>query len=249
MDTFFILPEFDFAFWASALIIIIAGMVRGFSGFGSALIMVPSLALFYSPITAVICVIIIDGLGSLQMIPFAMRHSDKKTVIPLAIAALIGIPLGATLLLSIDASLIKKVMAVFVLLFVILIYKGWQLKGNKTFGTKMIAGFISGLCSGSIGMAGPPVILYLMSSGSNPQSLRASITLYFVFTTIIAMTTFISAGVFEWSYLTISIFFIPFFVFGVILGGKLFHLATPKIFKNITLILLSVVGISTLIGS
>ncbi len=243
------LPELNTAFMLSSGAIFIAGMVRGFAGFGSALVMVPCIAMLYSPITAIIVEIIIDGIGGVQMLPMALRDSDRKTVLPLALAAIIGIPTGAYFLISLDAVLIKQIMAIAVLFFVFLLAIGWKIKGEQTFLKKIYVGFISGLLGGSTGFSGPPVILYLMSSGQNPRILRASISMFFVFTSIIAVITFSIAGVFLLDTAIMGLVLTPFFLMGIFVGNSLFHLATEKLFKNVALIILTIVGVTTFLNS
>lgn len=243
------LPIFDYRFFLSGIAVFIAGTVRGFAGFGSALIMVPCIAMLYNPLTGVISALVVDAIGGFQMLPVALRHSDRKTVIPLSIAAIIGIPTGAYILISLDPELMKKAMAIAVLIFVLLLAFGWKMKGKQTFTKKFLAGLFGGMLGGSTGFTGPPVILYLMSSGQPPQTLRASISLFFICTSIISIATFSLAGVFNTELLIKGVLLTPFSLVGIVVGGKMFHLATEKLFKYVALVILTIVGITTLISS
>jgi hypothetical protein len=54
----------DRRFWAALAIAILAGVVRGFSGFGSALIYIPLVAAAYSPPVAAVTLLLIDSFGA-----------------------------------------------------------------------------------------------------------------------------------------------------------------------------------------
>ena len=64
------------ASWRALAVAVLAGLVRGFSGFGSALIYMPLVAAVYDPRVAAVTLLLIDTVGAA---PFAVRAVDQCT--------------------------------------------------------------------------------------------------------------------------------------------------------------------------
>src|SRR6056297_4346640 len=72
----------------------LAGIVRGFTGFGTALIFVPVAGIFLAP-QAVVGIMTLSGVAStIALLPRAWRQADRAEVGLLVLAALCTVPLG-----------------------------------------------------------------------------------------------------------------------------------------------------------
>src|SRR6056297_2600857 len=89
-----------------------AGVVRGFTGFGTALIVVPVAGIFLGPAEIILMIGFSGVLSNLILIPDAWRHVDRGEVGLLSAAALLGVPVGIWLLTRIDPSAIRWIVAV-----------------------------------------------------------------------------------------------------------------------------------------
>ena len=79
-----------------------AGIMRGYSGFGSALTVVPVIAYVYGPQLAVPAVVAIHLVTSIQLTPSALRDAEWGRVGPLSIAGRLAVPVGAWLRVTPD---------------------------------------------------------------------------------------------------------------------------------------------------
>jgi uncharacterized membrane protein YfcA len=77
----------------------LAGLVRGFSGFGAALIFVPLVSALYDPRTAAGTFLLIDFAVGLAVLPTAWRVADWREVFPIAAAAAVAAQFGALILI------------------------------------------------------------------------------------------------------------------------------------------------------
>ena len=93
----------------------VAGAVRGLTGFGSALILVPILSMFLGPVVAVPVLNIVDGVATLLLLPDAVRRCRWSEVIPLFVGALVLLPFGVYALRSVDPATLRHVMSVVIL--------------------------------------------------------------------------------------------------------------------------------------
>ena len=79
--------------WLS-LAVIVAGLVRGFAGFGSAMIIMPVAASVLSPVEAILFMTAAELIGPLPNLPDALREGAPREVGRLLLGVLIGMPLG-----------------------------------------------------------------------------------------------------------------------------------------------------------
>src|SRR5271156_3677056 len=120
----------DHRFWIALAIAILAGLVRGFSGFGSAQIYIPLIAAVYSPRVAAVTLLIIDTLGAAPFAVRAFAHCTWREVLPMSIAAAIAVPIGTLALLVIDPIVLRWFIAFLVLSLVGILASGWRYHGR-----------------------------------------------------------------------------------------------------------------------
>ena len=90
-----------------ALAFLAAGLVRGFTGFGTALIVMPVAAAFL-PVPLAIALVMFAGMFTWPLIvPRAIRESDRREVLVLAGAAIVTAPLGVRLLTWVDRDVLR----------------------------------------------------------------------------------------------------------------------------------------------
>ena len=73
-------------FAAAVVAALLAGVVRGFSGFGSALILSPSLSALYGPAVAVPVALLLELVLSGPFVPPAARLVDRRRTLLLCVA-------------------------------------------------------------------------------------------------------------------------------------------------------------------
>ena len=74
--------------------VLLGGFLRGFVGFGAALVIVPVLSLAYGPLVAIPTLTVMGIPTLLQLLPDAVRHSDRRIIGPMSTAILLSAPLG-----------------------------------------------------------------------------------------------------------------------------------------------------------
>ncbi len=87
-----------FTLFLLVLVAFVAGMARGFSGFGAALIFVPLASALTDPKIAAPLLLIVDGVFASYLIPSAWSRAGRRDVGLMLIGAVGGIPLGAYVL-------------------------------------------------------------------------------------------------------------------------------------------------------
>ena len=92
--------------WTAIGVTLVAGLMRGFAGFGSAMLMAPIFAILFGSAEMVVTVVAIELVVSVQLFPQVRRHADWRVLTPMSIAACAAMPLGVWLLASVDKNTI-----------------------------------------------------------------------------------------------------------------------------------------------
>src|SRR5690554_6535900 len=103
-------PSFS-VFLALNLATIAAGIMRGFSGFGAALLMAPVYSLFMVPVDMLAIILLLNLATTLQLLRSALRNVRWRLVLALFIPAMLGIPIGLAFLHLIDPLVVRKIIA------------------------------------------------------------------------------------------------------------------------------------------
>ncbi len=173
--------------WTLVGAVILAGLVRGFSGFGTTMVYMPFAATVLPPVWALITILVFDIFGPLPNIPRALREGEPRDVGRLALGALVALPAGVWLLTRLDPVPFRWILSAISLGLLALLVRGWRWQGRLApvtlFGVGALAGFLGGLA----GLSGPPVIMLYMSSARMVAVIRANILLFLALTDLIGL--------------------------------------------------------------
>lgn len=231
-----VLPEVSLPLFALlAVTAFVAGMARGFSGFGAALIFVPFASRLLGPQAAAPLLLLTDGFVAFPLIWSAWEKARKKEVGLMAVGGLIGIPLGTYALSAGDPSLLRWLITIIVTLMLLLLVSGWRYSGKPHGGVTVGVGAMSGLFGGLAQLAGPPVVAYWLGGNHDHREMRASTILYFAFSTLIAFVSYLVGKLLTLTILKLAILLVPFFAVGLWIGSRIFRLASHETFRKICL--------------
>lgn len=229
-------------------LVAIAGFTRGFSGFGSAMILSPGLSLLFKPQQVVATVILLEMTAAAGLIPEAIPKTKWQQVLPMALAAALMVPVGAFLLSLLDPGLMRRIIGGLIVGFVLILLTGKQYYTSPRVSISSGVGAFSGLLIGLTGMGGPPIVLYQLSGGNTSAANRANFISFFAITQLIALLSFWASGILSISALHYFIRFLPFFLIGLAFGKFLFKKVNELWFRRFILGLLFMIGILALLA-
>jgi uncharacterized membrane protein YfcA len=223
----------DRRFVAAAAVAAIAGLVRGFSGFGGAMIYMPLISAIYEPRIAAATILLVDFMTT---IPFAIpevRRCTWREVLPISVAMAVTVPLGTYLLVVLDPIVVRWIIAALVLGLVAILMSGWRYRGPSTLPITATVGALAGVGAGVAQIAGPPVILYWLSRGNNAVTLRANLMVFFVFCGVVLVIVYGVQGLFTPHAIALSLMLgVPYLV-GVGIGARFFHGTSDRLYRNV----------------
>lgn len=209
-------------FLLAVLVAILAGLVRGFSGFGSALIYVPLVAALYSPRHAGVSILIIDFFCTLPLAGKEFRLCNWREVMPVVIGTAIGLPFGVQVLLMVDPIWLRWAISALIVVFVGLSAVGWKYRGRTNPGIAGGTGLLSGIMTGAAQMGGPIVVMYWLGTGTDFRQMRANLMVLFILANLIGLLIFFYRGLLSVEVALFSVMVgLPFFL-AIYVGGLLF---------------------------
>ena len=242
------MPEFlTISFLIAAAVALIAGMVRGFAGFGAAMVMTPVFSALYGPGIGVSLCLLLEIVVALPLLPRAIQYVDWRRIGLLMVAAVVGAPVGNLALTQIAPEPMRWAISAIVLTAVALLASGWRFHGQWRAPVTLGIGATSGFLNGLSGMAGPPIAFYYLAGNETTTRVRANLTTYFIFVDLAALAVFLARGLVQWDTGVLGLFLTPAVVAGGLLGEKLFPLASEAFYRRLALALLVGVAIGSLI--
>ena len=133
--------------FAAIGIVIVAGLVRGTTGFGGAMLMTPVLSILFGPVPAVVTALLLETAAALVMFPDALPKAPWRTLLYLTLPAVITVPLGGYLLLTVDPAIARKMISAVVIVFSSMLLFGLRYNGSPRIVTSLALGSVVGAFS------------------------------------------------------------------------------------------------------
>ncbi len=230
------------AFAIAAAGALVAGVVRGFSGFGGAMILVPILAVAYAPAVAVPVLYILDLVLTLPLAWRARRRCAWREVLPLVLGHTVALPVGLALLLIADPIALTRVMGVVVLTVALLMALGLRRRATPGPPGTLLVGGVAGVLAGSTGIGGPPVILFWLSGQDTAPTMRANIIVYFSLAAALTLAGLVAAGLVTAFVLGLTLALAPAYAVGLFLGARAFGASDDRLYRWLALGIIGVAG-------
>jgi uncharacterized membrane protein YfcA len=219
--------------YAAMAVAALAGVTRGFSGFGGAMIYMPLIATIYDPRIAAVTILLVDLVSATPFAIPEVRRCTWHEVAPLSVALAVGLPIGTWALLVLDPIVLRWCIAAVVLSLVPILASGWRYHGAPRLPVTLGVGLFAGVSAGAVLIAGPPVILYWLGQGSPARILRANLMVFFMIADIILVAIYGYANLFEARPLALSVLLgIPYLA-GMGLGSRFFHGSSEQLYRRI----------------
>ncbi len=248
MTEFFGLP-IDYRLLAVISAAVVGGFLRGFLGFGAALVMIPILALVFDPVMAVGVYTVVTAPTMFQLLPTAVKDSEREIILPMSIATFVTAPAGALALVSLAPDLMKIFISLAVLIMVFLLARGWRLKGTVSLPVLLAAGSVGGFVQGSTSMGGPPVAAVALSRPGTAQQQRANVIAVLTAIFCSSLIPFWYFGMFTQKAVIAGIVLAPFYLGLSVLGSRYFSNSGHRFYRIGALAMLATVGFVTLIAA
>jgi uncharacterized membrane protein YfcA len=228
-----------------------AALLYAVSGFGFALLAVPLYLLLVYPAQAVQLAIILSTVLSFAVVLGLRRTIAPVLLLRLTVGSLFGLPIGLFSFRYADPLLVRLGVGATVLAFagMMAVFRrsGGQISApiGRTQGRDLLAGAVAGIANALVGMAGPPVLIYLLLTGTAAQTLRATLLAFFALSygaTVASHAATVGIPGYTWA---ASGILIPFALLGGFVGKPIGDRLGADGFAVLAIALLTIAGLYT----
>lgn len=209
---------------AAVVAALVSAFVRGLTGFGMAILLVPILALALSPVDAVLLTNFLSVFVGLSEIRRLVRGAERSAWTIIALVVLTT-PAGLYLLSTTTPAVARLAIALIALsaFGAILLPRRAALEHHPA--TTGSVGVLSGLMTGYAGMPGPPVVPYYVGRSIPRETTKASMLLIFTCAATTGLVSGAALDVLDGSLAPLAVLLFP----AVLLGNRLGNHASGRI--------------------
>ena len=228
----------DTQFWIVALICLLAGIVRGFSGFALSALVMASAALIIPPVELIPVCWWLELCAGFMMIRSGWKEADRRLAITLVVGSSLGLPLGLYLTTHVAVALSQAIALGCIASLAALLLGKIKLDFLANPKGHLGVGICAGIATGLASVGGMVVALFVLVSNVPARQMRATLVVFLLLSQALTLIILIAFDVMdERAALRGVIFAIP-ATLGVYLGKKFFISKLEPFYRPSCLILL-----------
>lgn len=238
------LPNTLTFYLVTAFVILLIGLSKGGLGGAAGGAATPLMALVMPPELAIGLLLPLLMITDVFAVAAHWNRWDRRLLILLVPASLIGITLGTALITTISSEDLRTGLGIFVLLFVL--YKLFEKRIQQSLHYQprnwhgYLAGAVAGFSSTLAHTGGPPITVYLLLQDIAPRAFIATSAVYFAIINWIKVPYYVYAGILHPGQLLEIAPLLLLVPVGVILGRWLSVRINKATFERVILVLLIV---------
>jgi uncharacterized membrane protein YfcA len=233
--------------WA-VLVTFVGGLMRGFAGFGSAMLMAPVFAVLMGPAHMVPLIAAMEFPMGAALFAGSRRDVEWGFVVPMALIAMVAMPLGLWALFTVDRDILTKFVAGIVLAFVAILAIGWRYRGPRPLALTLGIGAASGAMMATSSVGGPPILLYMLAAERPAPRIRADIIAYFFLTSFVLIVLVMLRSDAALAAIVDAAILLPVVLLGSWIGSRLVGRAADRHYRWIAYVFLAAAGLFGLVG-
>jgi uncharacterized membrane protein YfcA len=233
----------DMTVFMVGLVVFLAVFTQSLSGFGSALVAMALLpAVIGIRIATPLVAVVALALEAVLVILY--RESlDVRAVWKIALAAVLGTPLGVFFLTRVDERISLAVLGVVIAGYALYALLGLKMPRLENSLWAYLAGLFGGMLGGAYNTAGPPVIIYADCRRWPPDEFKGNLQGYFIIVSLAIVASHAINGNFTPQVWSLFLWSLPFLVVGIVAGLSVDRWLNPVVFRRAVLVLLIVMGL------
>lgn len=224
----------------------VAGIVRGFSGFGTAMVYLPVAGQFLPPVWAIVTLALMDLFGPLPNVRKAWAVAHRRDLMRLTGASVLTLPIGLALLVAIDPTIFRYAISGLALIVLVILISGFRYRGEVSRPMIYGVGATSGILGGIAGMPGPPIILFYMASPHGPEVVRANMMLFLLGYSVLVVGLLGGQGHATGVPLVLGLLLAIPNLLGNVVGGRIFNPAHETVYRFVAYAIIAISAISGL---
>lgn len=227
-------------------VVFAAGIVRGFSGFGSGMIIGPSTAAFFGPQMALVMITVLDTVPTLALVWGARKNVNWREVIPVVFGYAALAPLGVWLLKTGDATALRWFISVSIFIAVAILWSGWKYNGTRTKPVSFSFGGLSGFMGAAAALPGPAVLVYWLAGAAKAVTVRANMIYYLFITDFIIIIGYVLGDIYTLEGILRGAISVPAYFLGILIGSWFFAGASEALYRRVAFVMILTAAVTSL---
>ena len=225
------------------LVVFLAVFTQSLSGFGVALVsmaLLPSLIgiKVATPFVALFALVL-----EIVLVARYWKSIEFRAVWHIALAAVVGTPLGVLFLVRVNERISLTVLGVVIAGYALYALLGLKMPRIEKPGWAYLAGLLGGMLGGAYNTSGPPVIVYADCRRWPPDVFKGNLQGYFIIVSSAVVVSHALTGNFTPQVWNLVWWTLPFLAVGILAGLSLDRWLNPATFRRVVLVLLVLMGI------
>ncbi len=237
--------------FGAALVAVLAGGLKGFTGFGGALVMTPFFVAVYGPRFAVPLIVLLESGANLLLVRTAWARAERRRSLLLATVCLASTPLGVWLLVTVPPDTLtpwihSAVLVASGVLALVFYYQGRPddtarptRSPSADVATGVGASIVSGVCAGAAGLGGPALVLFMVTRGGPAERARANIVVVFSLVGLGLIASYASQSLFTADILRASALLAPLLFAATWAGAHSFRRSNHGAYRWVAILVLA----------
>jgi len=227
-------------------VVFVTGIVRGFSGFGSGMIIGPSTASFFGPQMALAMITILDAVPTLTLVWSARRNVNWQELLPVIAGYGLLVPLGVWVLKTGDATALRWFISISILTAVAILWSGWKYRGRRTRPISFAFGGLGGFMGAAAALPGPAVLVYWLAGTAKAVTVRANMIYYLFLTDLMVIAGYLFADLYTREGVIRGLICIPVYFIGIQIGARFFSGASETLYRRVAFVMILTAAIISL---
>ncbi len=237
------------------LVVFLAYIIKGVTGFGTAIIIVSLGSLLIGTYEAVILNAMIDTIGGLIFFYRDPVKKNRSFWVPISVAMIIGSIAGGIMLKYIPLRSFDFLLGVFIIVLGFWFIFG---RGNKEESTleqdlpshctrgDLSVSVCSGLFAGLFAVGGPPIV-YWLGKRFAKNAFRRILLVVFFLVAVARLLTYGATGLLNMHLVILTIYSLPGIVLGIIFGNRIFTALSERSFSRVIGVMLTIFAMRLLL--
>jgi uncharacterized membrane protein YfcA len=217
--------------------------VQGAAGFGLPIVVMPALINLLGVSTASAIVALVATAQAPFFVIRYRRDLKIKVMVPLIVAAYLGIPIGVYLVPRVDGDLVAGALGLILLLYALYAWFTPQLPELSHPAWAYLFGFFSGILAGAYTIGSVAVIIYATSRRWPLAEFKANLQAYFLIINTFLIVNHAAAGNLTEEVWRSALIALPVAMLGLFAGFTMDRYLSGPRFRRLVLVLLMVMGL------
>lgn len=222
----------------------LAGLVRGFSGFGLSAVLVASASFVISPKQIIPTAQTLEVIASIALIPTVWRDVDWRWLAPMAVAYLLSIPLGVAALAHLPETTIRLGGCLLLLVACTCLLANRRPNLPDGFALRFGTGLVAGFFAGASSLGGMVASVMLFAVALPAKNLRATLIVLFFGSALYSLSWGSWHGVVTQQTFTRAAWLALPLLAGIAVGSRGFRHVTEAGFRRAVLAVLAVLALA-----